>query len=292
MKFLEPSLYALRTYLGCLGILKCIAECLLHSGGSAHVHWRDRGSEMMKTVWSWRLLRKTVAWERGTALLGQLLVANLVAWSQNWGLGNKTTGILVIETGKGRTECVSVNADTNLVTKQFGKYPHSGEGIFSLNSRTVMIVSCRALGHVSKSGCLFTDLHKALKVRLGVNAGSPVLSVHCERPPQTGGFHQSLCGSCHVCSSAPVKALVPALPALCDYQLSSFSITLITQASKEVFMLAALLFPCIWSTGRVEWGRRNMCWLPYLPTAPEAHAGFLTSQTCGIASMASCPLSP
>lgn len=106
------------------------------------------------------------------------------------------------------------------------------------------------------------------------------------------GFHQSLCGSCHICSSPPVKALVPALPAVRDYQLSSFSITLITQASKEVSMLAALLFPCIWSTGRVERGRRNMCWLHYLSTAPEAHAGFLNSQTCGIASMASCPLSP
>lgn len=94
----------------------------------------------------------------------------------------------MIETGKGRTECVTINADTNLVTKQFGKDPHSGEGVFSFNSRTVMIVSCRTLGHVSKSGCLFTDLHKALKVRLGVNAGFPVLGVHSERSPHTGVF--------------------------------------------------------------------------------------------------------
>ena len=68
------------------------------------------------------------------------------------------------KTGKGRTELVNITANTYLVTKQFGKDPHSREGIFPLKTGIIAMISCRALESVSECGCLFTAVCMALQV--------------------------------------------------------------------------------------------------------------------------------
>lgn len=102
----------------------------------------------------------------GTALLVQLLERSSAgSGSQSQALGHKPMGFLVIETGEGRAEFVNTTANTYLVTKQFGKDPHSREEMFPLKMSIITMTSSRPLAHVTESGHPFTDSCKAPEVR-------------------------------------------------------------------------------------------------------------------------------
>lgn len=106
----------------------------------------------------------------------------------------------MIEIGEGRTEFINITTNTCLVTKHFGKDPHSREGIFPLKMSILAMVSCRPLGHVSESGHLFTD---------GCKAPVGTVEGHSRPDVSTRSFHGNRC----VCPSAPIKAFVPAFSA-------------------------------------------------------------------------------
>lgn len=102
----------------------------------------------------------------GTALLVQLLERSSAgSRSQSQALGCKPRGFLVIETGEGRADFVNKTANTYLVTKQFGKGPHSRDEIFPLKMSIITMTSSRALARVFESGHPFTDGCKAPEVR-------------------------------------------------------------------------------------------------------------------------------
>lgn len=98
----------------------------------------------------------------------------------------------MIETGEGGAEFVNTTANTYLVTKQFGKDPHSREGIFTLKMSIIATTSSRAWARVSESGHPFTDSCKAPEVRGDAVVESPLLHGHSGRSVQVvSSFHSS-----------------------------------------------------------------------------------------------------
>lgn len=180
---------------------------------------------------------------------------SLAAWSRSLPRG-KPAGFLVINTEKGGTEFVNITANTHLVTKQSGKEPHAGEGIFPLKTRIIVMISRRPLGRGSEGSQLFTDVCKALKVRAGHLSSVGTVEGHS----RLGYFHSALPWRLLFVHWLQSRPLSLHFLRCMHYQLSFFSMKFMTQAVKQGFVLASLLFSCVggyWDRRRTRsrWGK-------------------------------------